>query len=423
MNTAIELESPFFAPVRSAVRRGLDEVAIQLAVRRGIRDENRLTDILFKERHKDLGGRRLRPDERALIQEWLTIRSTVVRPALQRAVSLAAPTPAASMPAPTVPAPSPAPAGAPLDEIRALAARDVAPTEANAVRLLKALGVYWSVPWQVPYTILEHEGGVSLFRHHDGVMQTIADARATIIPRLPRGLKLAALGLPANDATPDEQLARTLHAEFPRRLAVQMVAGTQELVTGLRNFNGYVALAFIAYNAGTGSATAIARRAAGPQGATGSAANWERGCLAGAAILHQPPANVVVSMGRWQCDKNLATPSKPTSGWFKRYGVSDRATGIQLIAFQYLRSIRTQIRKNPPGVPCSAANHHQRLDGTGDLVTERSRWGALDKLLDPTKLKRSYQQAAPGELTTIADDGVPLRIVNGRLTRVAPGAP
>src|SRR4051812_19442284 len=84
MNTILELDSPSLSSVRSAARRGLDEVAVQLAYRRGIRDENQLTDILFKERHQELGGRRLRADEQALIQEWTTIRSTIVRPALQR---------------------------------------------------------------------------------------------------------------------------------------------------------------------------------------------------------------------------------------------------------------------------------------------------------------------------------------------------
>ena len=95
-----------------------------------------------------------------------------------------------------------------MDALRALADRDVAPTVANAIGILKALGAYWSVPWQVPYTILEHEGGVRLFGHNDGVMQTIADARATIFSGLPRDLKVAALGLSANDVTPDAQLCR-----------------------------------------------------------------------------------------------------------------------------------------------------------------------------------------------------------------------
>jgi hypothetical protein len=414
--TVLEVESSILVPVRNAVRRGRDDIAIQLALRRGITNANTLTDLLFKERHPELGGRRLRPDERPLIQEWLAIRGMIVRPALRRAVSPPGPAPPASVPAPTQ-------AAAPLNVLRALSGRDVPPTPPNAARILKALAAYWSIPWQVPYTILEHEGGVALFRHHDGVMQTIADARTTIFPRLPRELKLAALGLPADDPTPDAQLTRTLHAEFPRRLAVQIAAGTQELVTGLRNFNGYVALAFIAYNAGTRSAASIVRRAAGPQGATGSSANWERGCLAGATLLHRPESGAVVSMGQWQCDKNLARPGNIASGWFKRYAVHDRATGIQLIAFQYLRRIRTQIRQNRPPIACSPANHKQRLDGSGEIITQLSRWGALDKLFDPSKLSRPYREAAAGELAARVDDGTPLKIVNGTLTRVTAAAP
>jgi hypothetical protein len=199
---------------------------------------------------------------------------------------------------------------------------------------------------------------------------------------------------------------------------VQLVVGTQELVADLRAFNGYVALAFIAYNAGAGSARAIVRRAAGAKGATGSATKCERACFDAATLLHQPPASVMVSMGQWQCDKNL----KPAgSGWFGNWAVFDRATGIQLIKFQYLRSIRTQIRKSPPGIPCDATTHGygHRLPGSGAVVSGWSRTGALDKLLDPTKLGRSYQQAAPGELTPIADDGVPLKIVNGSLKKIS----
>ncbi len=405
MSSVLEFESPFLAPVRDAVRRGREAAAVHLAVRRGVTDETQLTDILFKARHPELGGRRLRPDERALVQEWLSIRSELVRPALQ---------PATRAPAP------PAAGGAPLDALRALSGRGAAPTEANAVRILKTLGAFWSVPWQVPYTILEHEGGIGKFRDPDGVMQTIASARASVFPRLPRAVKLAALGLPATDTTLDAQLVRTLHAEFPRRLSVQIAAGTQELVTGLRNFNGYVALAFIAYNAGTRSASAIVRHAAGPQGATGSSVNWERGCLAGATLLHRRPADVVVSVGQWQCDQNLARPGKIASGWFRRFAVHDRATGIQLISFQYLRRLRTQIRRDPPPIACGTANHRQRLDGSGPMETRHTRIGALDKLLDPRKLERPYRDAALGELASFADDGSPLKIAGGVLTRVAP---
>jgi hypothetical protein len=419
MRSNPELELPSaFSPIRNAIRRGLDGIAIQLAIRRGIRDENRLTDILFRERHTELGSRRLRANERSLIREWLAIRSGIVRPAL--AAARGVPTPPAALAGPAPPSPAVVAGPGVIDAIRALSRGDVAPTETNALRIVKAVAAYWAIPWGVPYTILEHEGGVRRFAHHDGVMQTIRAARETILPRLPRDLKLAALGLTASDGTSDAQLTRTLGVEFHRCLAVQIVAGTQELVTGLQNFNGYVALAFVAYNAGTGSASAIVRHAAGSRGATGSSEKWERACHAAATVLHQHPRDAVVSTGQWQCDANLAKPGVRGSGWHKRFAVHDRTSGIQLIAFQYLRSVRTQIRKNRPDLVCSASNHKQRLDGTGELVFEPSRLGALDKLFDPRKLGRTYQRAAAGELKPIPDDGSPLKIVEGRLTKVPP---
>jgi len=421
MSIGLELEFPStFTPVRNAVRRGLDGIAIQLAIRRGITDENRLTDILFRERHKEIGGRRLRPNERGLIREWVTIRSGIVRPALAAARAAAA--------QPTTPVGSPPPAAAAglgvLDGIRALSGREVAPTETNALRIVKAVAAYWAIPWCVPYTILEHEGGVGLFRHHDGVMQTIKAARETVLPRIPRDLKLAALGLRAGDATSDDQLARTLEVEFHRRLGVQIVAGTQELVTSLRAFNGYVALAFVAYNAGTGSANLMATRGKGRRRPSATPEEWERMCRAAATLLHQPVSAVTVLTGQWQCDANLLDGRPgPKAGWHKRYGVVDRTTKRSLIAYQYLRKVSSKIRRSPPAIACDASTHMKRFDGTGDWSYEPSRPGALDKLFDPGKLGRSYQKAAAGELSPIPDDGSPWKIAGGRLTKVPPLAP
>lgn len=61
---------------------GLGRKATQ-ALAAGERDENTLTDLVFHERHPELGGRRIRADERELAREWLQIRDTVVRPALR----------------------------------------------------------------------------------------------------------------------------------------------------------------------------------------------------------------------------------------------------------------------------------------------------------------------------------------------------
>jgi hypothetical protein len=65
-------------------------VEIQQAIRQGIRDENRLTDMLFNWRHPERHGQKLRANEQSLVREWLDIRDRLVRPALQAAASPAA---------------------------------------------------------------------------------------------------------------------------------------------------------------------------------------------------------------------------------------------------------------------------------------------------------------------------------------------
>lgn len=65
-----------------AVRRGVWSGVIRQSIQSGERDENRLTDMVFNALHPELQGRRLRADERSLVQEWVDIRNRLVRPAL-----------------------------------------------------------------------------------------------------------------------------------------------------------------------------------------------------------------------------------------------------------------------------------------------------------------------------------------------------
>jgi hypothetical protein len=55
---------------------------IQDALRRGVGDENQLTNLVFFTRHPERRGHRLQPHERQLVQEWLDIRNRLARPAL-----------------------------------------------------------------------------------------------------------------------------------------------------------------------------------------------------------------------------------------------------------------------------------------------------------------------------------------------------
>jgi hypothetical protein len=283
---------------------------------------------------------------------------------------------------------------------------------ANAIAIVKLICAYHGIPWRVAYTLLEHEGGVRLFTHQDGVMQTIQGARNANIPRIPRPLKLALLGLAQTDTTADSALATSLHREFPRRLAVQIATGIQELLTNLVKFNGYVALAYQAYNAGSGwayyTATSGAKKSK-PAGLT--AAQWESMCKQGATMLHQAASGVTVGSGVWQCDANIPT-------WFSHIPVSDAQSGLQLVAFKYLRSITESIHKQKPSTPCTQAHHKERQAGSGPLIQRTTRDGALDKFYSPSKLGRAYYQVAPTQLPAITDDGLPVKIDLGQLVKM-----
>lgn len=74
--------------VLSALGRGLEPLAIRLAVLWGQRDENKLANLVFFARHPERAGRALvrgEPNFDRLSQEWLDIRQRLVRPALASA--------------------------------------------------------------------------------------------------------------------------------------------------------------------------------------------------------------------------------------------------------------------------------------------------------------------------------------------------
>jgi hypothetical protein len=73
--------------IGGAISRGIDvamaTAALSLALLRGERDENRLTDLIFQRHHPELGGGRIPAGNRQLVQEWLQIRDQIVRPYLR----------------------------------------------------------------------------------------------------------------------------------------------------------------------------------------------------------------------------------------------------------------------------------------------------------------------------------------------------
>ena len=111
----------------------------------------------------------------------------------------------------------------------------VAPTLAIPPLLLKAfVGV---------------EGGD--INHPDGVIQVTEPTRSVVLRRMPRPLKLFALGM-LDDPSIDDMTLTTLMAQayVGRNLRVQVMTGAQYIREQLNTFRGYVALAGLAYNAG-----------------------------------------------------------------------------------------------------------------------------------------------------------------------------
>ena len=65
----------------------LEQLVVALAHRRGIRDVNELTSLVFGARHPKMGGRKIQSHETELAQEWIDVRDAVVRPALDSLAS------------------------------------------------------------------------------------------------------------------------------------------------------------------------------------------------------------------------------------------------------------------------------------------------------------------------------------------------
>ena len=81
----------------AAAAAGVAEAVAAYA--QGVRDPNRLTDVIFFARHRERGNRPIGPAETQLANEWRRIRDSVVAPALRRLGPVPAP--------PVLPAPAP----------------------------------------------------------------------------------------------------------------------------------------------------------------------------------------------------------------------------------------------------------------------------------------------------------------------------
>jgi hypothetical protein len=163
-------EAPFYeseadlmyetGPAGSARDRGI----VTTQIGRSVRDENKLTDAVFYERHPEWKGKALKNASLALRGEWVKIRDGIVRPLLKSAkpaAPTAAPTPVP--PRPTAPTPPPVQPAAPVKSAKPSAQpgagilgynkfdniRQYRPTEYQAA--LAAQAAFQKVRWFLPY--------------------------------------------------------------------------------------------------------------------------------------------------------------------------------------------------------------------------------------------------------------------------------
>ncbi len=147
------------AAIRSALRAGNEALAVRLASLIGVRDENKLTDLIFYTRHPERQGRRLERSEQQLIREWLDVRDRVVRPAFRADPSTGTPVPPTTSTPPVI----------------QVADREVGATLAMAARKVVSLGItleelilrhkaeFGDLPIEVLLAFIRKEAGTHLF--------------------------------------------------------------------------------------------------------------------------------------------------------------------------------------------------------------------------------------------------------------------
>jgi len=149
------------AAIRSALRAGNEPLAIRFAISVGVRDENKLTDLVFYTRYPQQQGKKLMRGD-PLIPKWLEIRDRVVRPVLRSASAPSTPS------APSTSTPTTAPDVKVTD-------REVASTLTMAARKVPGLGItleelllrhkaeFGDIPIEVLMAFIRKEAGTHLF--------------------------------------------------------------------------------------------------------------------------------------------------------------------------------------------------------------------------------------------------------------------
>ena len=163
--------------------------------------------------------------------------------------------------------------------------------------------------------------------HRDGLFQVIPSTRTGVIGRMARQHKLAALDLGDDPELTDAELnSRFGLAYAAKNLLVQVLTGAQYIKEQLDQFQGYVALAGLAYNAGMGRALAVLKDFGSDPYITARQFNKRIG---------KGGDDVTVQPGVEQVDP--ATGAKWT-----RYPVVANDSGKEIFQYLYVRMVPTR---------------------------------------------------------------------------------
>lgn len=139
--------------VLTMLRTGLESAGLKLAVTFGFRNETQLTNLVFFARHPERFGRGItagEPNYSGLVREWISIRDTVVRPAVRGSTAPAAPGyqpsapafPYQSTPAASAPTLTPTTEGPDIVSVRGVnVARQIAPQVEGLLAAAEAAGL------------------------------------------------------------------------------------------------------------------------------------------------------------------------------------------------------------------------------------------------------------------------------------------
>ncbi len=159
----------------------------------------------------------------------------------------------------------------------------------------------------------------------DGVLQVTPATRTGVIGRMPRELKLAALDLSNDPAIGDAELnARFAQAFAQKHLLVQTLTGGWYVKEQLDRFDGYVALAGLAYNAGPGRARREVQE------------KWGGDLLRAALQYHK---RIGVRSNEVTVQPGIPTVDTATGVQWIRFPVTANDTGLEVFQYLYLRQV------------------------------------------------------------------------------------